>query len=611
MSTNQSISVHNQNTRFLLDYSALPMNELWREGSSQHERIAAIEVTLRRKYWSSISPHRLFGEAAQAAVKQYAVLAERAIAEIVRTRSIAYWLHAYRHVPVLRTSVDPMTAGLVRATLENAFQKYASLTLCDGIAWSDEILPERIFNGRFVRLHSMQAAAAIRGIRRLVLTDFGIDQLQQLWLLDQLAGDIHHCSVILRNIPRGASVVHTDNGFDQSLPPALERLIAYKARRFGRFDASATATVIDHSQTDGSTMFAAYNVLKVPGYPEAVARVITGRPVSFSQPPKFVWFTFPIRNFYETHRSFEAAFRERNGCELLAILFIMVGLSLHAIGRWRNLAKFMFHWEIALDEGVSRRHVLEKVIALSPTISKALNVPAVSPEKLEAAFDYLTLTEAKRPTLEPSSPGPIFMLLPFDGSFLVDYAWPTKILEYLFFGVHPENQNFKGDALEALVRKQIDPVLPHRACRAFDGTSKQVDASFISGDLLVIVECRAFAMSIGYDRGELDAQQYRINRIDKALRDISEKARWLADRPNGHNYNIDDNVQWICPCVVTPFVEFIPSLDEVYWLADDLARVLTPTELSTASKAGKFTSTVHKSSADRKAGDPTCWRKYR
>jgi len=124
-------------------------------------------------------------------------------------------------------------------------------------------------------------------------------------------------------------------------------------------------------------------------------------------------------------------------------------------------------------------------------------------------------------------------------------------------------------------------VLPLGPCESYEGEKRQVDAAFEFEDRLVIVECRAVGRSIGFERGNPEAIQFRQRVIEKALGDVDEKARWLARHPVGRNYDIR-RFRTIIPVAVTPFVEFVPSLNPRYWLTEQLPRVLTPGELKEA-----------------------------
>lgn len=111
------------------------------------------------------------------------------------------------------------------------------------------------------------------------------------------------------------------------------------------------------------------------------------------------------------------------------------------------------------------------------------------------------------------------------------------MLRNLFFKVNPSDQNFKGDALEKYVHLGKS-ILPTKELRAQNNTSKQVDAAFGVGSVLVIVECKANGMSFGIELGDPTAIRYRKELIEKALDEAGAKARWLASNPVGRNYDV-------------------------------------------------------------------------
>ena len=178
-----------------------------------------------------------------------------------------------------------------------------------------------------------------------------------------------------------------------------------------------------------------------------------------------------------------------------------------------------------------------------------------------------------------------------EDAYLVDYAWVMSLLYGMFTGIKTDDQHFKGKLLEDDVRGLGPQALPSAPCRAADGTSKQVDASFVVADTLVIAECRAVGMSIGLTRGDERADQFRKEKVDKALRDSSEKGVWLAARSIGHNYTIEPAVRRICPIAVSADVEFIPSADPFYWLTDRKPRIMTPLNFSGGFQTARFRQT--------------------
>jgi hypothetical protein len=184
--------------------------------------------------------------------------------------------------------------------------------------------------------------------------------------------------------------------------------------------------------------------------------------------------------------------------------------------------------------------------------------------------------------------GPHSFFLPSGNRIFTDYAWIAQRLYRLFHGLKVDDQNFKGDALEVLIRRGPS-VLPIKPCKGADETSKQIDAAFDLGELLLIVECKVKAISIGWERGDRRAVLERQNFVYDAIRQADDKAIWLSHRRIGRNFNIS-KYKWVLAVVVTPFREFIWSKEEYYWINEKLPRIMSAEELAVALEDGTFAS---------------------
>lgn len=197
---------------------------------------------------------------------------------------------------------------------------------------------------------------------------------------------------------------------------------------------------------------------------------------------------------------------------------------------------------------------------------------------LEQIFNYLSVNETVRDSIDISLSGPLKIFIPVgDNRYFIDYAWLSRIFYTLFWKINPSDQNFKGLALEKQIQRRRS-ILTTKQCKSIAGTNKQIDASFEMGGYLIIVECRAKGRSFGFDKGDIQAIQMRESFINDSLADIDEKAKWLLENPIGLNYDIS-NYKGILPVLVSPFVEFIPSLQKYYWIDNITSRVMTPSEL--------------------------------
>lgn len=115
-------------------------------------------------------------------------------------------------------------------------------------------------------------------------------------------------------------------------------------------------------------------------------------------------------------------------------------------------------------------------------------------------------------------------------------------------------------------------------CKALDSTSRQVDAAFACGEVLVIGECKSKRRHLGLENGGIEATEGHRQFLQNLLSEVDLRAVWLAHHPVGTNYDISD-YRWIFPVGITPFVEFIWSLNPNLWIESSLPRILTPTEL--------------------------------
>jgi hypothetical protein len=427
-----------------------------------------------------------------------------------------------------------------------------------------------------------------------LLTKFDLDELLEIWTLEKFASELGHCGSIRNSLywGGGVDVGHSGEFFNHIYPKRLELVSLHHDKRLGHIEASSTATVIRPADNSGGeVLLAGYNLhpeIWNPAAFEQMAMLSVGQRVRVTRSRQFVWLPFPIRSFYQEHRGFEEGFLERNHCRLEAVIYVIAALSLYALARWHgNIMQCFSHWSLGMDEHVSRDALMKSLIEKRIEISEhVLCIDPVTEVDIHGACDFLTLTTDKRAFLDLRLGVPMLPILPVGNAFLIDYAWQLRFLESsLFYGVRVEDQNFKGDALEALVRRDGVSVLPKGACRAEDGTSRQIDAAFERGDVLIIVECKAIGRSLGYSHGDGRAQKYRMVKLLEGLGQVDDKARWLAVRPSGRNYEIPEHIRWICPVVVTPFTEFIPTLNERLWLrVGDLPRILKPSELREALK---------------------------
>jgi hypothetical protein len=528
-------------------------------------------------------------------VQQYLTEVEDETRKAVSKASLPCWLHVIRRLaPVpIGEYTHPKTVSHTRAALEAAVQKSAPLALCHRIAKSSDVPPEAILRGELVSQRDEQVLESMTVAPQLVLTDFGPEDLLAAAEVEKLGYECWRSMAKLRSLGKGASLVVTGRErepIQEYRTNELDYLIRNYDHRVERnlFNATATATVFgDYSRTpkEGTILLPHYNThrLTFKKLGDLFERFLKMPFHAFSAQfngPNFVWSTIDLGAYYDADRPLSEPFRATHGVSLESVLGVIAAISLSVVTSWDKDPGFFWHsWQRAYEGPRPLAQIEEDLRAALPSCITQLGLTFKPAEiSVRGAVEFLTLREEKREGIGVGYSGPHYVFLPYGPDrFFIDYAYIWLRLYHLFHGVKLEDQNFKGDALESYTRRAGSP-LPKGRLKGRDETSREIDAAFGLGDVLVIAECRAVARSIAVERGDSKALEIRQSVVEKALEDIDDKAQWLAAHPVGRNYDVSA-YRIILPVGVTPFQEYIPSRDPPYWLSSWLPRVLSPDEL--------------------------------
>lgn len=541
---------------------------------------------IRKRFWKLVPDGTHEPEWGREIINKYLVSVESELKSILSKHSVAYWLHAYRRLLPRPIGEDrtPETVLWVRSILEVACQKYSSLTPCDGVGVSGQILDQSILSGLLLHPDLSFMLEQLHKTPQLVLTKFDSFSLGELYEAEKLAYEVWKAGAVLRTLGKGAPFVVRKEpvDFSDDRDEDLDFLLAHYDRRGRGFDASATGTVFfENSNSKHVNIF-------LPRYDvDEISKQIPARfwelfGLRFVEPfvPNFIWFPVNYRAYVKAHEPFAADFELKNGIPLASILATLGALALEVSFTWKEIHGRVLHYWKRAYVGPEKRNDIISLIGnyLPHSISMfGLDIPPASVD-VPKVVDFLSLTQSKKDLIDVSLGGPHSVFVPYDNErVFIDYAWITEILRHLFYGVKVSDQNFKGEALESYVHRGAS-VLPTGELKNKEGQSKQIDAAFAVGRHLVTVECRARAYSLGMLRGDSEAIRYRINLVDQLLSEADTKAHWLAKHPIGKNYDIS-KYSHILPLAVSPFVEFIPSLHSRYWIKPEIPRVLTPDEL--------------------------------
>jgi hypothetical protein len=516
------------------------------------EQLQRTPHEVRYEFWRIVPPGVYRGDTARELLDQYRQTVDRVLHDTIVEHSLSYFLHIYRRLfpGAIGRENSPHSVMLVRLTLEAAFQKYGGIPLCGCLGNSGEVGRAAILKGFFTSRPELSAILdRIVEATQLVLTNFGVDEFVAFYQTEKLAYEIWKTMAIRRACGKGAALAVTDDAelFHDMRDVDLNRLFESYDDRRSRLFASATGTVLDNSP--GDVLMPAYNVDGTPirDFAEIYNRwagkrlLVNDRRIPEEMRPNFVWHPFSLRSYYNAHKPFAAAFEQVHQCTLRSVLLIIATALQTAVYLWRgDVALFIRHWQRAYDTVASLDVCADVLMDFLPMGLHTLGIEdPIDRAEIVGGLKYLTLSNERRTAIDVSLHGPLAMLLPCGtgGLHFFDYANIGSILYRMFHGLDVADQNFKGDALEVLVRRG-GSILPTSACRATDGTQKQIDAAFSVGRTLVIAECKVRAHSLGFERGDPIAVQQRHDFVLEILRQADEKAVWLASRPLGRNYDI-------------------------------------------------------------------------
>jgi hypothetical protein len=557
----------------------------WLHEQLRNSGYTSLPHRIRASFWSELPVGRYSARDGTGFVDDYLAAIEEQIRIEVSRHSLVFWLHVLRRIlpSAAGENDDPITNGWVRATFEAAAQKYGILADFDDIKGSHEVSIEEVLNGLLMRSEfSTEREHLQKGPQELVLTKFDTDELRHVYETQKLCYEVWKCMAVRRALGKGAGlqVLHQEPFFHDFRTDELDSLIRSYDERKGYNPATATGTVYTPGD-DNIVGLPVYNLGLQEFSNKEFLHKRLGVQLRNKYFPNFLWVPYDLGAFYLAHQFFAPAFFVQYGLELVDVIAMIAALAVRVASGWNEFGEVIRYCQRAYDGPALRDLIVEEIRNALPIAIEHSQVPADSNQvDVERVFDFFVLNPSRRDEIDLGLAGPRAILLPGPAHrYYIDYEPIIGRLHYLFFGLKVDDQNFKGDALENIVRGS-DSVLPHASLKAVDGTSKQVDASFAAGETLVIVECRAVARSFGMERGDRAAIQYRNDLVDRTLKDIDAKAIWLRE----HRDDIPrlKGFRKIMPIGVTPFREFIHSQDSHYWVTKTLPRVMTPSELTAA-----------------------------
>jgi hypothetical protein len=183
---------------------------------------------------------------------------------------------------------------------------------------------------------------------------------------------------------------------------------------------------------------------------------------------------------------------------------------------------------------------------------------------------------------------PHALAVPLLDRFLLDLSSLPSIFATLLedaASAHDDIGQLKGDHFQAQIRDLVTGRVPEKdiwkcLAKVHPPTGERdIDVSFVIGSTLILVECKGVGFPQALEKGDRSLIEARWKQVKKHFEQVQSLAATLAKHPAGLDYSVPEPIQRILPVVCTPNAEYIPRRADVYFLTNEVPRVLTPDEL--------------------------------
>lgn len=201
------------------------------------------------------------------------------------------------------------------------------------------------------------------------------------------------------------------------------------------------------------------------------------------------------------------------------------------------------------------------------------------------------LTSKNQADIDIWTRGPKRFLYQVSDTFMViDYTCLTDILSYIVKDITSKDGeigNRRSIHFEKAIVAELESIIALDkiwVCRneiAANGNKKEIDASFVLDDVLILLEAKAVNVSLGFDKGDKKAIDFRINKMSQALNEVKAKGAFIRDNFHHLAPNLPTGVKFICPMVISSYPEYIWEKSEELFISEDLKlpRIITVTDL--------------------------------
>lgn len=519
---------------------------------------------------------------------------EEKLQSVIEKRPVFYWLHIYRRIspqlhPDIGARTDAITALEVRSYAEQAIFKYGSLSSIEGFALSTSVEFRKILGGMLNNIlqKKFSPKALSVYVKRLsqkpqwVLTDFSQKDIADVYYIEGLAYQYWYVTARLRSCGKGVKIKSTSCGdLEELRTPEQQTLIAsfdFRAERssVNKGFPSNVGTFIRPGLKGIEDMiaFASLNV----DHHSAQSLGLTNLPSEFA--PNYLPAAFSSDEYFASHSYLAPHFEKKTGIGLLEFCQVAKICSQLLISTFhQNLDKIkdfdlLFYSKYQrgyMFYGTSLSDLKMSIIeSITKQRSQELLKDSNAEQQVEIIIDFLTLDEKKQPLVNIWSLGPRFVLIKCGANYFCDYSAWHAIFRNLFFGL----RNYDPDSKKGLefeytfgnlARQNSFNVITQSKKIRVNGLEREVDVAVRIKDDLFIFECRASERPLDYVIGKPMTISKRCCDLQSKLDQVTSLVEFIKSNKSGDNYDYS----WaknIYGSVVSPYTEWIWSLDEYYW----------------------------------------------
>jgi hypothetical protein len=546
-------------------------------------RVTASTYALRAELVKHIDGG-LAGREAGPALRDYMAALEAALPPLLASHSRFFWLQLARRWPS-----DPIdgcsawSAILYRRIFILAILKYS------GMPADDE----------FVRYRA-------QGATQVTPAKITEQDVLNLGAAEYLAYELNFAAAAFRRVNKGASLEVVNGEPTAKASKDLQWLMASldkRAKQYGTLSSPYGAAVDIGLLRDAGTSAPRFialpfvpNVQRIPG-----EKLTAFADLYFVHPPNYIPVPMALDEIRDALIRFEPEMTAMIGVSPDALLATIYGLSSHTLAAVREdvrvAAQLCATGYLSFSYGGHFDGVCDNVgdrVQLWWSIKRGESIDHDEAALIaKKAFKALSYSSHDLTSIDLWQRSPYRLLIPQGRGVAFDFSAILEVLSGLFqrVGFSPNDpDSVKGSAFEAEVIRIAEAhgfAVWRKDHITFEGLGqRQIDASFVAGDTLFVVECKAFSQNPRIDQGDFAALKGRWEKLqEKYLKQV----RTLTDSIQEHRADLSVAV----PAGVTRFehvlcttaVEWIPSRDPELWLTEAIPRICTPKELIKAMQA--------------------------